>query len=420
MKAVVVAGTNSGVGKTTVALCIASALRRRGYRVQPFKVGPDFIDPTHYFEWAVNLDPFMMGERGVLESFFRWMRDKDFAVVEGVMGLYDGYRFTSLSSTAHVAKILKSPVVLVIEPKGMSLSALAIFEGFRRFDPGVRIVGVIFNRCSERLFDKLKGIFGDLALGYLPKMEELEVGRRHLGLVLGGEVRRDWKKLAEIAEEYIDLDRLIELSELDSFDVKDVKGRKEEKMGDRGIRIGIPFDEAFCFYYRDNIEILKRFGEIVFFSPLKGERVEFDFYYIGGGYPELYDLGDFIKFIAKEAFDGKKIYAECGGMIILSRSLHVGGKRRRMANVLDIDVYMTERLQALGYVRGKVIRDNFFISGEFRGHEYHYSYAVADDDVKFAFEIDGKGIRDGLDGAISYDTLAGYTHIHLYSTKLMI
>jgi len=405
-----VAGTNSGVGKTTVALCLSSALRERGYEVQPFKVGPDFIDPTHYFEWAVNLDPFMMGEEGVLKSFGRWMRGKDFAVIEGVMGLYDGYRFTSFSSTAHVAKILKAPVLLVMEPKGMSLSAKAVFEGFRRFDEDVNLVGVVFNRCGRRLFERLKGIFGDLALGFLPKLEELEVGRRHLGLVLGREVRRDWRRLAEIAEEHLDVDRIVELSEID-FEASEEEG---DERG--GLRIGVPFDEAFCFYYRDNVETLKRLGEVVFFSPLKGEFVECDLYYLGGGYPELYDVRDFAKFIGKEAFEGKGIYAECGGMILLSRSLNVEGRRVRMANVLDIDVYMTDRIQALGYVRGRVVRRNPFVSGEFRGHEFHYSYAVADDDVKFAFETDGRGIRDGLDGAMAYETLAGYVHIHLFST----
>ena len=417
MRGIVVAGTNSGVGKTTVSLCLASALKERGYSVQPFKIGPDFIDPTHYFEWAVNLDPFMMGEDGVLESFSRWMREKDFAVIEGVMGMYDGYRFTSFSSTAHVAKILRAPVVLVMDPKGMSLSALAIFEGFKRFDPNVKLIGVIFNRCGDKLFDKLRRIFGDLALGYLPKLKELEVGRRHLGLILGKEVKRDWKRLAEIAEEHFDINRIIELSELDAknLDIENAKVVKEKR---KEFRIGIPFDEAFCFYYRDNIELLKMFGDVVFFSPLKGEMVDSDFYYIGGGYPELYDLKKFAKFIAKEAFDGKRIYAECGGMILLSRSLRIGERRIKMANVLDIDVYMTDRIQALGYVRGNVIERNFFLSGKFRGHEFHYSYAIPDDDVRFAFRTDGKGIKDGLDGAMSYETIAGYTHIHLHSTTI--
>ncbi len=419
--AVVIGGVRSGVGKTIVGLCIASALKRRGLRVQPFKVGPDFIDPTHYSfcDHAVNLDAFMMGEDGVLKSFVRWMRGKDFGLIEGVMGLFDGYRFTDYSSTSHIAKLIGAPVILVMDVRGVSLSAVAMFEGFRNFDENLNIAGVIFNNCTDNLFQKLRRVFeenGYEVFGYLPKKKELEIESRHLGLILGCEAKMDWKRLAEIGESYIDIDRILEISkvklkavDLDEFDRSDNR------------RIGIPFDGAFAFYYRDNLEILRKFGELVFFSPLKGEWMECDAYYLGGGYPELYpELRKFGRFIRKEAEDGKPIYAECGGMMFLSRGIDVNGRRIEMAGVLDMDIVFTERLQALGYVRGEVIRSNPFFVGNFRGHEFHYSYALPDEDVKFAFKTDGKGIKNGLDGALVYNTLAGYTHIHFYSAELIL
>jgi cobyrinic acid a,c-diamide synthase len=422
MKAIVIGGTKSGVGKTTVALCIASTLKKRKLKVRPFKVGPDFIDPTHYSfcDYAVNLDVFMMGEEGVLRSFTRWMNGKDFGIVEGVMGLFDGYRFTEHSSTAHIAKLLGIPVILVIDAGGMSLSALAVFEGYRSFDREVNIVGVIFNGCSERLYGKLRRIFverGYRVFGYLPKDDKLKIESRHLGLILGNEAKKDWKVFAEFGERYLDIDGIMDasvgVSSVDEYSsVNDFTAKSRTT-------IGVPFDHAFAFYYRDNLEILRSFADVIFFSPLKGEWVECDAYYLGGGYPELYpELKDFGKFIRKEAEDSKRIYAECGGMMFLSRCIDVDGKKLKMAGVLDIDIIFTKKLQALGYVKGEVIRDNPFFVGSFRGHEFHYSYALPDEDVRFAFKTDGNGIKDGLDGALVYNTLAGYTHIHFFSTML--
>ena len=427
--AFVVAGTHSGVGKTVVAMCIAAALKRRGYEVQPFKVGPDFIDPTHYAfcGWAVNLDAFMMGEAGVKKSFLRWMRGKDVGVVEGAMGLFDGYRLTTLSSTAHIAKILGLPVILVLDAGGLSLSALAMYEGYKNFDRELDVVGVIFNGGTA-FHEKLRRVFsarGHAVLGVLPKREELEIGSRHLGLHLGMERQKDWRVLAEIGEEFIDIDRILELSEMDfggEAEGESEAGGGGTKVDASTVRIGVPFDEAFAFYYRDNLRTLSRFGELVFFSPLRGEHAsasaECDLYYIGGGYPELYDLSGFARFIRKEALKEKPIYAECGGLMLLSRGIEIDGKVKRMAGALDIDIVFTRQLQALGYVRGEVVARNPFFAGSFRGHEFHYSYALPDDDVKFAFRVDGKGIKDGYDGAFAHNTLAGYTHIHFHSADL--
>jgi len=419
MHAFVISATHSGAGKTSISLAITAALMKRKLRVQPFKVGPDFIDPSHYSfcGWAVNLDAFMMGEDGVKRSFSRWMSKKDVGIVEGVMGLFDGYRLSAISSTAHIARILNLPVILVMNVRAMSLSALAIFEGFRNFDKDLNVVGVIFNSATQ-FHQKLKRVFEDRGyrvFGVVPKSEILEVESRHLGLHLGMEVERDVKALAEFAEEHIDLDGILEVSETD-IEVIEVNETLNE---DAGLTIGIPFDQAFSFYYRDNLEILKRIGNLHFFSPLKGEKVDCDIYYIGGGYPELYEFPEFLKFIRREALDEKLIYGECGGMMVLSRSLENEEKKRKMAGVLDLDVIFTKKLQALGYVKGEVIRNNPFYQKNFRGHEFHYSYAVPDEDVRFAFKTDGKGIKNGFDGVLAHRTLAGYTHVHFYSTEFL-
>ena len=419
MHAFVITGTHSGSGKTSISLAITAALMKKKLRVQPFKVGPDFIDPSHYSfcQWAVNLDAFMMGEDGVRRSFSKWMDGKDVGIVEGVMGLFDGYRLSTFSSTAHIARILSLPVILVINVKAMSLSALALFEGFRNFDENVRVAGVIFNNATP-FHLKLKKIFeerGYRVFGVVPNSELLKTESRHLGLHLGFEVKRDLNAMAEFAEDHIDLDGILEVSEIQN-EFNETEKNPEEN---GGFKIGIPFDQAFSFYYRDNLEILKRMGKLEFFSPLKGEVRECDMYYLGGGYPELYEFPDFLKFIKKEAVNGKLIYGECGGMMVLSRSVENGSIKRKMANVLDMDVVFTKKLQALGYIRGKVIRKNPFFRKSFRGHEFHYSYAIPDEDVKFAFRTDGKGIKNGFDGAIAYRTLAGYSHIHFHSAKFM-
>ncbi len=415
-KAIVVSSTHSGAGKTTVSLLLTSALKKRGYRVQPFKVGPDYIDPTHYqFERkAVNLDPFMMGEEGVRRSFIHWMSLADFGIVEGVMGLYDGYDMTSFSSTAHVSKILNLPVILVVKPDGMSVSTLAIFRGFKSFEE-VKIVGVIFNSVSSEFYCKLRRLFeGETeVLGYLPKIEEMRIESRHLGLKLGTECEFDWRKAAEIAENYIDVDRVIELS-------AEVETEREEFEEEERLTIGVAFDRAFAFYYEDNLRILRRFAKLTFFSPLNGELPECDAYYFGGGYPELYkEIEDFARIFRKNYRD-QPVFGECGGLMFLSRGIETENGRIKCASLLDIDIIFTRKLQALGYVRGDVIGDNPFFAGSFRGHEFHYSYARPDDDVRYAFRVDGKGIVNGFDGAISGNVLGSYAHIHFYSTKLKL
>ncbi|NPV62766.1 MAG: hydrogenobyrinic acid a,c-diamide synthase (glutamine-hydrolyzing) [Methanotrichaceae archaeon] len=422
--AVLIAGTHSGVGKTTVTLSLMAALRRRGLTVQPFKVGPDFIDPTHHSaicgRQSRNLDAFMMGAEGVRRSFSEGTRGADVAVIEGVMGLYDGMDATEDASTAQVAKILKVPVLLVLNVHGMSRSAAAMELGYCSFDSGVQIRGTILNRVgSPRHLDMLKKSLTLPIYAALPRKKDVEMKSRHLGLEMGFERIHDLAALASIMEEHCDLDQILKLS----APVTLARADEADKVAEKSVRIGIAQDEAFCFYYGDNFrELEKRGAELVYFSPLRDELPDVDGLYIGGGYPELHaealEKGPARKQIKQASEDGMPIYGECGGLMYLSQGLELDGENYKMTGALPGRVIMTKRLQALGYVEAEVVGENPVAStGQIvRGHEFHYSRLEADGDARFAYRLRrGKGINGGLDGLVEQNTLAGYLHTHFYS-----
>jgi len=278
--AVLIAGTHSGVGKTTVTLGLMAALRKRGLKVQPFKVGPDFIDPSHHAAIcgrpSLNLDPFMMGEDGVRRSFSSAIKGADVAVVEGVMGLYDGMDGTDMGSTAQVAKILDIPTLLVINVHGMSRSAAAMEMGFAGFDQKVRLVGTILNRVgSVRHLAMLKSCLKKPVYGALPREKDMEMKSRHLGLVMGFEKEHDSGSLASFLEENASIDEILLLS------AKPVPVPRQKAWIEKSVRIGIAEDEAFCFYYYENLRELERRGaELVSFSPLRDSLPDVDGLYI--------------------------------------------------------------------------------------------------------------------------------------------
>jgi cobyrinic acid a,c-diamide synthase len=254
-----IAGTHSGCGKTTVATGLMAALAARGLRVQPFKVGPDFIDPSHHTAIcgrdSRNLDAYMMGERGVLETFTSACRGADIAVIEGVMGLYDGLEGTETASTAHVAKLLSAPVVLVADVGAMSRSANALVRGFRTFDPDVNLAGVVFNQVGgQRHRQMIEASLETEALGWIPRTEALTVGSRHLGLNMASEDSR-LKSAGGVVKQHCDLPRIIEIAARSpSLECADVP-----LPDDAGncVTIGVAMDDAFCFYYRDNLDRLE-------------------------------------------------------------------------------------------------------------------------------------------------------------------
>jgi cobyrinic acid a,c-diamide synthase len=420
--AFLIAGTHSGVGKTTVTLGLMAALRARGLVVAPFKVGPDFIDPSHHTavcgRASCNLDPFMMGEEGVRRSFCSALQGADVAVVEGVMGLFDGMDGTEVSSSAQVAKILDIPVLLVINVHGMSRSAAAMEKGFSEYDPRLRLAGTVLNRVgSERHLDMLKSSMKLPIFAALPREREMEMKSRHLGLVMGFEKEHDVAALAALLERHAAIDEILLLRS------PACPIQKEKTATEKSVRIGIARDEAFCFYYYENLRELERRGaELVFFSPLEDDLPDVDGLYIGGGYPELHaarlESAPARCQIKRASEEGMPIYGECGGLMYLGRAIELEAGTFKMVGALPGITIMTKRLAALGYAQAEVVGVNPVagLGKTIRGHEFHYSRFVCDRDARFAYRLcRGKGIQDGWDGLVEHNTLGGYLHAHFYS-----
>lgn len=411
------------MGKTTVAMGLMAALGKK-HKVQPFKVGPDFIDPSHHTKICKrpsrNLDSFIMGERGVIETFYRASRGADFCVIEGVMGLFDGLDATEIASTAHVAKILNLPVLLVINAHGISRSIAAVVKGFSEFD-GVNIAGIILNNTgSEKHIKLVKDSLQSASikipvLGALPRIRELTIPSRHLGLHMAGENELDNAKLSELIENRTDLEYVEAIAS--NFTMPEADPSKQEEK--YGVRVGIAYDSAFCFYYQDSFDALKNLGaELVFFSPMSDKLPKVDGIYMGGGYPELYakelEASRTRDEIKKAACDGMPIYGECGALLYLNNSLETD-KTYTMAGILGASSRMTDKLQALGYTEAfSMANSPIAKKGEvIRGHEFHYSLTECDRDARFVYELKrGKGIVDGKDGLMEHNTMASYMHTH--------
>ncbi len=429
---VVIAGERSGVGKSTITVGLLLALRARGMEPQPFKSGPDFLDPMHHSivlgKPSRNLDTWMFGPM-VRSSFIYGSQGSAISVVEGVMGLYDGVdgRLEE-GSTAHLAKVLKAPVILVLDASASARSAGAVALGFQMYDPDVNIAGVIFNGVGSKnhlgmLKDSLRGME---CLGGIPRTAGVELESRHLGLVPASE-RYDEKRYEQIramVEQYCDVDRIVEIArsapELGPKTLPVSHRKKRPK-----VRIGVAQDEAFNFYYADNFDHLRSFGaEIVPFSPMRDAFPQVDGLYFGGGFPELYapqlEANTAMRQKIKEAAQaGMPIYAECGGMMYACQAVtDFDGQKRRMCGIFDAEVEMTERLQAIGYVEVEVKKDNMLAMKGWstRGHEFHYSKVTCTGENDFAYDMKrGKGILDRQDGFLAHNTLASYTHLHFAS-----
>ncbi|MFZ3059196.1 MAG: cobyrinate a,c-diamide synthase [Candidatus Methanoperedens sp.] len=426
--ALLIAGTGSGVGKTTVAMGLMAALGKN-HKIQPFKVGPDFIDPSHHTRIcgrpSRNLDSFIMGELGVLETFVRASHGADFCIIEGVMGLYDGIDDTEIASTAHVAKILNVPVILVINAHGASRSIAAIVKGFSEFDR-VNIAGIILNNAgSDRHVKLIKDSLQSAGItipviGALPKNPELSIPSRHLGLHMAGEMNTPYlntgtEKLSDFIEKHIDMGSVKTIA--NDFEAPDIDINERHERFD--VKIGIAYDSAFCFYYEDSFDELKVSGaELIFFSPMTDRLPDVDGIYLGGGYPELFakelsasGTHDEIK---RAAEDGMPIYGECGALLYLNESLETD-RTYKMAGILPASSRMTGKLQALGYTEAETAIDSPIArKGKIiRGHEFHYSVTECDKDATLVYKLRrGKGIVDGRDGLMEHNTMASYMHTH--------
>lgn len=420
-KAVLIAGTHSGVGKTTVAMGIMASLTNRKYKVQPYKVGPDYIDPTHHTAIcgtpSRNLDTYMMGVDCVRDTFARTSFNADISVIEGVMGLFDGVDSTEIASSAHVAKTLDIPVILVVNVHGMSRSAAAIVKGFSEYDRQVNVAGVILNQVgSERHARLLRDALTDIPiLGTLPRNKDITVPSRHLGLHMASEQESDINVLAEFIEANIDLDAVISVA--NTYRAPEY-AKQPDNSTKPDVKIGVALDSAFCFYYQDMFDSIRKHGaQIEFFSPLKGELPDVDGIYFGGGYPELnitqLEKSKTTRALKQLAADGMPIYGECGGLQYLCSSYEIEDVTYRMADVFPAQTRQTNKLQALGYTEARVRNGMTFVSGTIRGHEFHYSLTECARDSKFAYEMmRGKGIENGMDGIFEHNSMASYMHAH--------
>jgi len=442
-RVLVIAGVASGVGKTTVTISLLEAFRRRGLTVQAFKVGPDFIDPGFHElvtrRASYNLDGWMCGREQVIDIVARHAADADLALVEGVMGCFDGIDgMTEDGSTAQTAKWLGAPVVLVLDAWTQARSAAAVVRGFESFDPALNVTGVIVNRVGGSahgrvVLDAIASSCRAVALGAIPHDAALALPERHLGLVTAVEGGLDVEKLGRLGdavERSVDLDRLLSLATA----VRAAMGpgglpsacRPERTVPARAcpVRIGVARDAAFQFYYAENLDLLRAAGgELVFWSPVAdSELPEVEGLYLGGGYPELHarrlaENTALRKAVRVFAEAGRPIYAECGGLMYLAEALE-DGITHPMVGVLPATVRMRPRRMALGYTE-VVFTDPTPLGPAgttARGHEFHYStLEPVPPSVKRAYRLGGPGAPDRAEGYLIGRTLMSYVHLHFAS-----
>lgn len=434
MKRIVLTGTGSGVGKTTIATGIMKALSEE-HKVQSFKVGPDYIDPS-YHNCATghpsrNLDSFFMSEGQIRQSFKNGMLSSksDYGIIEGVRGLYEGISpINDIGSTASVAKALNSPVILIINSRSLVRSAAAMTLGFKTLDSKIKIEGVILNNVkSQKHYLKTKKSVEELTntpvIGGIVRDKSITMEQRHLGLIPAVEqdrIKGLIDKWGELIQNNIDLDLLMEIMD----NSENIKGSYEpiwsKEKTKQKTKIGIPFDEAFNFYYKENIESLEyNNSKIEYFSPIHDENLpDIDALYIGGGYPEIFkkELSQntsMLKSIKQFSKDNHPIYAECGGLMYLCKSID----NLPMVNIYPYESRLTKKVQGLNYTIAEVQQDNPILKKgrKYHGHEFHYSKVeyVGSNKNDFAFKMKrGVGINGEYDGLLKNNTLSSYIHTH--------
>ncbi|MEK6531968.1 MAG: cobyrinate a,c-diamide synthase [Deltaproteobacteria bacterium] len=437
-KAFIISSTGSSSGKTILSLGLMALLRRTGLRVQAFKAGPDYIDPSLHAlllkRPCYNLDTWMMGEDGVKGAFSRNMIGSDMGVIEGAMGLFDGKAGSSgQGSTAHIARLLDIPVLLVVNAAKTGSSVGAIVKGFSEFDGRVRVKWVLFNMVGSRehyniLKASIPASLGVKVIGFFPRDPLLGVPERHLGLVTSDDIERGaWFRLLRratgLVKKNIDVNAFI-----DSIPRIKVEARPAKDKGDyysgEPVRIAVARDRAFSFYYEENLEILRRYGaEIVFFSPIKDKRLPRGArgIYIGGGYPELYakELGKNLSMksgIREAAEAGMPIYAECGGLMYLGGAIRdLKGRAFSMAHVFPWTTKTGLKRKAIGYreVAAKKGCPLLSAGGLIRGHEFHYSSMSRKpgNGIKRVFSVKGSFGGPSEEGYVRKNVLATYVHL---------
>jgi cobyrinic acid a,c-diamide synthase len=448
---VVVAGLRGGSGKTTLSVGLAAALVGRGLRVTPYKKGPDYIDAGWLARAAggpcFNLDPFLIGEEKLLSSFLWHFSGADLALIEGNRGLFDGMDAEGSYSTAKVARILKAPVILVVDCTKTTRTTAAVLLGVKRFERGLRLGGVVLNmvagaRHEAVTREAIRQYTGLPVLGALPRLQEMRLPERHMGLTPcqeHPEVGKAVERAAEAVGKHVDLERVLEVARAapinaaKNFSNPPLPIEVDGLWGggvSRGappppLRIGVIRDSAFQFYYPENFEELTRRGaEVVEVSALASRGLpEIDALYIGGGFPETHAIAlagnsPFRRALRRAVEAGLPVYAECGGLMYLGESLRVGGRRYPMAGIFPVEFTLRDRPQGHGYTIVKVAKKNpFYKTGTvLRGHEFHYSALTRmkrKEGVSLVFRMRrGGGITDAMDGMCYLNALATYTHVH--------
>ncbi|MBI4777897.1 hydrogenobyrinic acid a,c-diamide synthase (glutamine-hydrolyzing) [Candidatus Desantisbacteria bacterium] len=427
---VIISATHRSSGKTTITIGLCAALAQKGLVVQPFKKGPDYIDPM-WIGYAAgrdchNLDIFMMGEDGTFNAFQSAASNADLSIVEGNKGFYDGLDIDGRDSTCHLAQLLKSPVILIVDARGMTRGIAPLLLGYRQFEPDNMIRGVILNmvagsRHEKKLREAIEHYCGLEVIGVLPATGDIEIKQRHLGLI---PIREDNQMvsivddIARIVKEHVNLERVIGIA----GDAQVLPGIKAEKTSlsplSPSIRLGVARDQAFTFYYPENLNALCQAGaSIIPFNTLTDEHLPaVDGLYFGGGFPEMFLEGlaqnkSLLEDIRAAIKRGMPVYAECGGLMYLSGGISYNGIIREMVGALPCDVEVFAKPQGHGYVIMEQTGDAPWsgFDGQGRGHEFHYSRICNPQGLTFAYNIiRGKGVNGKCDGIVYKNVIAGY------------
>jgi cobyrinic acid a,c-diamide synthase len=424
MKSLVISSNSSGGGKTTITLGIMRTLMKRGFEVQGYKVGPDYIDPAFHSyitkKISRNLDIFLMREDGIKAAYSRGTGD--YGVIEGVMGFYDGKGIDTEGSTAHVARVLQVPTILVLSPKAQSATLCAEIKGIMEYE-NADIKGIILNNISESYYNLLKCAIekncGIDVLGYVPKDERLTLKSRHLGLIQSSEIEDLDSKIeicSELIESHVNVDKLMSLFKetpkfVDNF-----------HMENKNLKIAVARDKAFNFYYKENLELLEELGEVVYFSPLEDKAIPegIDFLYIGGGYPEIFikELSEdksMLDSIRNALNSGLRCYAECGGLMYLTEAI----EGNEVVGFIEGTAEMTKSLQNFGYAEIEIEKDNLVLPKGFKikCHEFHKSKIITNEEnvYKLTKHVYNGTVKEWNCGYFKKNTIAAYPHIHFFS-----
>ncbi len=419
--AIMIAAPRSNSGKTLITLGLIRALRKKGYVVQPFKCGPDYIDPMHH-KWvsgkpSYNLDTWLASHQHVKDIFTSHLQNSDIGIVEGVMGLFDGAQ-KDKGSSAEIAKLLSLPVILIVDASSVAYSVAPLLHGFKTFDKNIKLAGVIFNKTGSdshaRILEEGAKDAGVEMLGYIPRDKRLIIESRHLGLHLPGE-NANLEIIdiaAELVEKHVDLDRLLNICPIS---IPEVKTKQLDSKLNAHFRIAIANDKAFNFTYQANFDALSNLGKIKYFSPLNDDVVpEADLLWLPGGYPELFgsELSSnysMLKSIKDFIESGKIVIAECGGMMYLGKSIvDKNGVEHPMTHVFDFSTSFKDMKLHLGY---REVPQNGI---NLKGHEFHYSKLIQDTGIAHCSEaFTSRGLAVDMPVFRCKNCWASYMHLYL-------